>query len=452
MTLEELRERIKNEVVLYEGELADWQWRQKGLVDEARELGISDFTRLVNDVSRQINRDFGKILDLKKKIVTVALQRQKSLSEADINQFVAEAERIQLARPFVTEQWIPAILEALPATPEKEVVVTPEPTTVSAPPPPAAAEPAPAMDKAEGVQKKIKSILDDYDKHIQAQSLKFLFKAVDYDEAALAEEIRRYLSENFYASVNPPRGNTLKEKLISTDWRHLSWWEKELTKPDPEPPAYVKTPTGYTTAPDPPVSAAPPPWPPTAKPQNVSPPPQKSGLSDAALIGLSVLAALILIWVVLRLTRGEEPEPVQKPAKNRVSSQRTRKVKPQKATVSLAAPAKNKELFGDEVVDLDESEDPESENSELNELAKDETATKPAGSREYDAVDERVGEFGLRPARKGKLWGYIDEKNAWMIEPQFDLATPFNLGKASVELDGNQFFINRQGARIRDSN
>ncbi|MGV3557939.1 WG repeat-containing protein [Larkinella arboricola] len=446
MTLEELRERIKNEVVLYEGELADWQWRQKGLVDEANELGITDFTRLVNDISRQINRDFGKILDLKKKIVTVALQRQNRLSDTDINQFVAEAERIQLARPFVTEQWIPTILAALPAAPKAENPVKPEPNPLPQPPTPspAAADLAPLPDKVESVRKKIKSILDDYDKHIQAQSLKFLFKAVDYDEAALAEEIRRYLSENYYASVNPPRGNTLKEKLISTDWRHLSWWEKETPKTSPEPAAYVKTPTGYTTPPNPTVSSAPPPWPSAEKPQNLPPalspePPKKGGLSDAALIGLAVLSALVIIWVVLRITRGanEEEEPVRPPSKSSTSQHRSvhhgRKVS--RASLTFG---KTKKPLRDEKTDLVENTSDEPE--------------KELRTPDFDAVDDRAGEFGLRPAQKGSLWGYINEENVWVIEPQFDLATPFNAGKASVELDGNQFFINRQGSRIRESN
>jgi hypothetical protein len=247
MTLEELRDRIKNEVVLYEGELADWQWRQKGLVAEANELGISDFTRLVNDISRQVNRDFGKILDLKKKIVTVALQRQNKLTETDINQFVTEAERVQLSRAFVTEQWIPAILDALPVSSTPEQVSSagnnPKATETNAQIPPIP-EPALSVEKVESVRKKIKSILDDYDKHIQAQSLKFLFKAVDYDEAALAEEIRLYLSEHYYASVNPPRGNTLKEKLISTDWRHLSWWEKGTVQTDSATGGVRKNPDG----------------------------------------------------------------------------------------------------------------------------------------------------------------------------------------------------------------
>ncbi|GAB3315803.1 hypothetical protein GCM10027299_05260 [Larkinella ripae] len=456
MTLEELRDRIKNEVVLYEGELADWQWRQKGLVDEASALGISDFTRLVNDISRQVNRDFGKILDLKKKIVTVALQRQKKLTDADLNQFITEAERVQLSRAFVTEQWIPAILSALPET--ETLSGNPAPTSpaepVKLPQPPPVPATAPAVEPVDAVRRKIKNILDDYDKHIQAQSLNFLFKAVDYDEAALAEEIRRYLSEHYYASVHPPRGNTLKEKLISTDWRHLSWWEKD----SPKTPEYVKTQTGYTTTPsvavtDPPNRPAAGAWaspekPPQTVPPPVQPPntPQKSGLSDAALIGLAVLSALILIWVVLRLTRGdEEPEPTPKRSKNRTSQS----VSPEALESRAASSKKKKQSTRGKETEGTRAHKTERRSADSGKN----TRTQPESEEgDFDHVDETVGDFGLRPAQKGKFWGYIDKRNKWTIEPQFDLATPFNNGKASVEMDGNQFFIDRYGNRIRNSN
>ncbi|GAB3917135.1 WG repeat-containing protein [Larkinella terrae] len=472
MTLEELRDRIKNEVVLHEGELADWQWRQKGLVAEASELGITDFTRLVNDISRQVNRDFGKILDLKKKIVTVALQRRKKLSDADLNQFVTEAERVQLSKAFVTEQWIPAILaeipdSLLPAEAEASSPVSPPnplPAEVKPPVPPTPV-PEPPAEKVESIRKKIRSILDDYDKHIQALSLKFLFKAVDYDEDELAEEIRLYLSEHYYASVNPPRGNTLKEKLISTDWRHLSWWEKEQPKSNSESAGYVKTQTGYTSIPTagsqaPANRPIPSPLPPPEKPPQMVPPriipqeaPRRRSFSDAALIGLAILSALVLIWVVLKITRGGEidPEPDPKPKKSQTSpkpgADRNSKgkglshgrSKKGKSESKESNPKADERLSGSTKTGRSQFEDGERK-------------TEKPVSAAFDKVDENVGEYGLRPAQKGKFWGYINEKNKWIIDPQFDLATPFNNGKASVELDGNQFFIDRYGSRIRDDN
>ncbi|GAB3262834.1 hypothetical protein GCM10027347_28820 [Larkinella harenae] len=447
MTLDELRDRIKNEVVLHEGELADWQWRQKGLVAEASELGINDFTRLVNDISRQVNRDFGKILDLKKKIVTLALQRQKKLTEADINQIATEADRVQLSRPFVTEQWIPAILEALPAVEGGGKAAEPEKPAGQPVQPVSSASVAPA-DKVESVRTKIKSILDDYDKHIQAQSLKFLFKAVDYDEESLAEEIRRYLSEHYYASVHPPRGATLKEKLISTDWRHLSWWEKE----QPRSTEYAASSAGYPPASS---TASPPNLPPAmawsstesnrafqapqVKPSGNT---KKSGLSDAALIGLAILSALILIWVVLRITRGGDNEPVRK----RTRSQASASLQPsRKASMPLASAAGQR---------VQQRMDPETFDDQANGVANSEPLPEELEKSvaDFDQVDENVGEFGLRPAQKGNLWGYINESNTWVIEPQFDLATPFNNGMASVELDGIQIFIDRYGNRVRERN
>lgn len=449
MTLEELRERIKNEVVLYEGELADWQWRQKGLVAEANELGITDFTRLVNDISRQINRDFGKILDLKKKIVTVALQRQNKLTAADITQFVLEAERVQLSRAFVMDQWIPAIQSGLPDAPSP-VETVPDPVfsaPATTPPVPVLPEAPPVVDPVESVRKKIKSILDDYDKHIQAQSLKFLFKAIDYDETLLAEEIRRYLSEHYYASVHPPKGNTLKEKLISTDWRHLSWWEKEPSKPVEAVRNTVSTPNVNAPTNLPPV----PQW--QAPPPVQSPEPaKKSGLSDAALIGLAVLSALILIWVVLRMARGEEePEPDRKPAKKQ-SGQLPKSSRNREKAVTMSVQPDGEKKAEENGMILTDQELIGSAKIETDPSVKNRLDSDSKTKVDFDEVDEQTGEFGFRPARKGTLWGYIDASNRWVITPQFDLASPFNNGKASVEMDGIQFFIDRYGIRIRDDN
>ncbi|WP_229310999.1 WG repeat-containing protein [Larkinella soli] len=472
MTLDELRERIKNEVVLHEGEVADWQWRQKGLVGEAERLGVppADFNRLVVDVSRQVNSDFAKISSLKEKILLLGQLRDKQLTEKEVNQFVTEAERLQLSRAFVTEQWIPAILEKIPdSAPPAPIVPTPIQTESAAPRLPATSEkpadaprpadPAPKEASGEAVKRKIKGILDDYDKHIPAQSLKFLFKAVDYDETALAEEIRRYLSEHYYASVHPPKGTTLKEKLLSTDWRHLSWWEKEQSKTVSEPAAaYVRTPTGYTSAPVAPavggplpsVAAAQVPVPPVPAPAGPSRPPEKrSGLSDAALIGLAVLTALVLVWVMMRLVRPEsDPEP-QRPTRK---SNPTRKISTNREAGRSEKSRKssgNAEKTTVTPADLDE-DSPETIAGDAPAVTVNEKNNTNETARPYDEVDDRPGEFGLRPARKGDRWGFVDEQDVWVIRPKFDIASPFNNGKASVELNGSQFFIDRDGRRLTE--
>ncbi len=239
MTLDELRERIKNELVLNEGNVADWQWARTGLPAEATELGITDFLRLVDDVSRSLNAQFGKILDLQALIRTTAVDNQKKLSAVQIGGFALDAERLGLSRSFVAEQWVPHLLTKIPDPPKEEPakpglsIDTPEPAAnksvpAPAPVPVSTGGPPPGMlvETAETMQQKVRDILDDYKEHIPAPSIRALFRAINYDEKALADAVLAYLTANFYASEKEPQGATLREKLTSTDWRHLAWWDR----------------------------------------------------------------------------------------------------------------------------------------------------------------------------------------------------------------------------------
>lgn len=236
MTLEELRERVKEEIILHEGDVADWEWQKKGLTTEATQLGLSAdaFARLVHQVSYSVQPDFGRILDLKERVIELATSQQNQLSPQDIRRLTEEGERMQMSRAFMTEKWIPDILADLPQSAPVPAITPPAPATVATPVA-TPVTPVSTSESTEKVRRKIKEILDDYDRHIPAQNLRFLFKAIDYDEQGLAREILAYLSEHFYASVKPPKGASLKEKLLSTDWRHLSWWEKETNESEAAP-------------------------------------------------------------------------------------------------------------------------------------------------------------------------------------------------------------------------
>ncbi|MBC8151977.1 MAG: hypothetical protein H7Z72_03615 [Bacteroidetes bacterium] len=297
MSLAELKERIKEEVVLREGDLFEWQWRQLGLVAEAEEAGVpvGEFLAVVNEVSRAVNPYFGRISDLKIKVADLARLQRKKLTEPQISQIVADATRLQLPPDFVKTRWIPAILAAVPEpedppaapiTPQPPVVPATEqvaqPVPVAQTPPVRASIPpsAPPVDGADrdAVTRKVHQFLDEYvaDKHIPTRVLKPLFLATNFDEAILAETVLGYLSANFYAAETPVRGETLKDNLLSTDWRHLSWWEP-APGPSPAPVvAVVTTPRGS---------------------------------SDSSIIGMAVVAVGLLIGAAWWVTKGRPAEP-----------------------------------------------------------------------------------------------------------------------------------------------
>jgi hypothetical protein len=59
-----------------------------------------------------------------------------------------------------------------------------------------------------------------------------------------------------------------------------------------------------------------------------------------------------------------------------------------------------------------------------------------------------VGQFseGLAPVQNANgKWGYINEKQYWVIPSRFDEAKEFKDGKAAVKQNGKWGFINKQG-------
>lgn len=53
---------------------------------------------------------------------------------------------------------------------------------------------------------------------------------------------------------------------------------------------------------------------------------------------------------------------------------------------------------------------------------------------------------GLAPvqAQSGR-WGFINERQEWVIQPRFDEAREFQSGKAAVRQNGKWRFVNKQG-------
>ena len=451
MTIDELRERIKNQIVLHDGELADWQWPATGLPTEAAELGITDFRRLVNDVSRQLNSYFGRILDLKEKVIAQARKQQKKLSNGDIDDIVNEAERLTLARGFVADQWIPAILKSIPDTssgnPAPSLSVPPQTTYLSPTPSPLSAQATgPVASSAPGpvsspeatpgastdIDQKVKDILDDYDRHIPIQALRTLFRAIGGDENTLAEAVQGYLSANFFSAETEPKGQTLKEKLLSTAWRHLSWWEDKATPPAPSAnspvvttsqPESVKATQAALGHPMVDSNYQPPPQ----APQSGSPPNQpRTNLSGLWGALFAVAFLLIIYWFV----KGGNKNPTAE-SKERLRTEQTeapvksRKTRKKRSKAANAPGTSEQRKEGQRTAGA---------------------KTAPA-KPEYEELLDDVGQYSEQPARKNGRWGlWRNEK--WFIKPIYDEVTVFQDGRATVTLGNVTFEIDRFGNKV----
>lgn len=431
MTVEELRERIKNQIVLHDGDLADWQWTPTGLPAEATELGITDFRRLVNDVSRQLNSYFGRILDLKEKVRTQARKQQKKLSNGDIDEIVQEAERLTLSRGFVADQWIPAILQTVTDVDAAPVV----PSAVSERKP---VPVAPLSESDASIRQKVNEILDDYDRHIPVQTLRTLFRAINADEQQLAEAVQAYLSANFFAAETEPNGNTLKEKLLSTDWRHLSWWKVRAAPVTPVPAEPARPPVSQPVNPSfgprnhpmvdtnyriPPVAP-----PPGAQPVNAPPRRNLAGLWGV----LFALAFMLIIYLMIK--GGKKDMSSQQEEQTRTELPET------PSSTKKRGKKKRKQPVEDVATDSRGNEQKSSESSapvkQLPQLP------------DYEELRDQVGQYKEQPAMKKGKWGlWRNEK--WFIKPIYDDITVFEDGRATVTLGGASFAIDRYGNRVR---
>ncbi|NID10481.1 WG repeat-containing protein [Fibrivirga algicola] len=437
MTLDELRERIKNELVLNEGNVADWQWSRTGLPAEANELGVPDFLRLVDDVSRPLNAQFVKILELQAVIRKVAADNQKRLSDVQIGGFALDAERLGLSRTFVIDQWVPRILAQVPDAPAAEAskpassssvsgtsataaTNKAESGTTSSPPPVEAGGAGAGVETADTMQQKVRDILDDYKEHIPAPAIRALFRAINYDEKALADAVLAYLTANFYASEKEPQGTTLREKLTSTDWRHLVWWDR---------PAQASA----SAASVPPASPA---GPPAAAISGTSAPVAKKSSSGWRDFLVALLIAGGLIGFVMVLVKSNGRDSAAEKERERTQTEQAEARRADEEAQKRTQPKRKKRT----------KKKPEATQNTDTEA----TATAPVSPRyePYDKLLSDVGQYGERPARKDGQWG-LWRKGKWMILPVYDEISVYKEGRARVTVNGNSYDLDANGDRIR---
>ena len=57
---------------------------------------------------------------------------------------------------------------------------------------------------------------------------------------------------------------------------------------------------------------------------------------------------------------------------------------------------------------------------------------------------------GWRRARSKGRWGYVNESDEWVIQPEYEAVTPFRGNTAAVFLNGQLMTINRAGEQVRN--
>ncbi|MGA0559179.1 WG repeat-containing protein [Larkinella sp. VNQ87] len=286
------------------------------------------------------------------------------------------------------------------------------------------------------IRQKIQEVLVRYDHQVPAEEIKRLFASIPSDETTLTQEIMGYLLEHHYEPLQSLRGESQRERLVSTDWRQkeAGLWMSEAK------PAVMGGGANVS----------------------VHPIPTPFTQSNKVLITLVMLFVTVLLWLwnsklseigsgsgVVESTESESG-PAERPAANpdRATPAVANLARPETVLPMTTKPAGSQTAYEAQTIQTKTRAGQlvVSGKEEITEPLVAET-TKP-----FDAVDDQVGDFGLRAARKGGKWGYVDQKDQWQINPLFDDVMPFHNGRAIVILDGQQILIDRDGTRIREDN
>lgn len=72
------------------------------------------------------------------------------------------------------------------------------------------------------------------------------------------------------------------------------------------------------------------------------------------------------------------------------------------------------------------------------------------GDKPYDKIELGDDERGWRRARTKGHWGYIDQNDKWVIDPEYEAITPFKSDRAAAFLNGQLITIDRSGQQVRN--
>ncbi|UFH53617.1 WG repeat-containing protein [Spirosoma sp. KNUC1025] len=193
--------------------------------------------------------------------------------------------------------------------------------------------------------------------------------------------------------------------------------------------------------------------------------PDRSGIYGV----LFALALLAIIYWFIRSSNSRDTAPKPKPKTEKTSSRKLSNVSQQQPDTPVEETATDTPEESDSepvatVTDILKNEDTQAPPPAEEPIARTEPETKPAspadarigkyeeafGDKPYDKVELGADEMGWRRARAKGRWGYVNQNDEWVIQPEFEAITPFRGNTASVFLNGQLMTINRSGEQVRN--
>ncbi|GAB3785410.1 hypothetical protein GCM10028818_46970 [Spirosoma horti] len=476
MTETELTDRLRESIVLDGPDV----WRTNGYLDDARQAGLSeaDAQKRAAAISQEVANNNLLFQNIQARISRLAQPSRIHLYDQDLNQIVNAASSLKLSPDFVRHQWVPTVLnrlggeskaqqlqpvveppvstpspipiaepvakpvvnpvvEQIPELP-KPAVTPPEPVRpgnpvvespvyVSPPPavpverpikPPSPPEPAPVVRSFTATPARVS----------KGQPVTLAWE-VDNLLAVTIDDLGEGLSPANRGWVKPTK--TTEYTLFDANNNPLSTVRVEVIKPD------------------------------------------RSGLYGV-LFALALLT--VIYWFIKSTNKNDDSSRVDRKAEQTTSasdertSSRKKKVRrekrPPKTETSEAASSSAKPANEPVVTRAEptkKAELPASKPSAEEKTASVKPVPKPAtpadarqgkyeeafGDKPYDKIELGADERGWRRARSNGRWGYVNEHDEWVIQPEFEAVTPFRGNTAAVFLNGQLMTINRSGEQVK---
>ncbi|MFD2933437.1 WG repeat-containing protein [Spirosoma flavum] len=474
MTETELTDRLREAIVLNGPDV----WRNNGYLQDAQQAGLSlaDALKRATELNQEVANNNLLFQNIQARIARLAQPSRSHLIDQDQSQIVNAASSLKLSADFVRNQWVPAVLQRLAVAAKAQQT---EPAVV--PTPPAITE------------QTNRTALDDLVKS-EPESPKPAVTLVEPIKPT-SPTIEPFVPvvppvvtvERPVAPKGPPEPPPIVRSFTATPARvskgqpvTLAWEVENLlaiTIDDlgeglsPVNRGWVKPQktTDYTLfdANDNPLS--------TVHVEVIKP--DRSGIYGV----LFALALLAVIYWFIKSSNSSERTPKAKHKTERTTGSSSGEGSSKKTNINREDPQPEAETKTTEATDTpaettseptvtiplpdkpNKVDLPVSKPVE-EKIASSEPETKPAspsdarqgkyeeafGDKPYDKVELGADERGWRRARSKGRWGYINERDEWVIQPEFEAVTPFRGSTASVFLNGQLMTINRTGEQVRN--
>lgn len=466
MTETELIDRLREAIVLDGPDV----WRSNGYLQDAQQAGLTltDALKRANEVGQEVSNNSILFQNIQARIARLAQPSRSHLIEQDLAQIINAATSLKLSADFVRNRWVPTVLQRLsaaPASPKSELSVTSASQPIAAP-----------VEKPDVFEKLIEQEPEPIKSGMVTMELNEPVEPPPVSSSSPAIDVERPAAQLPVTSRPEPlpvvRSFTATPVRVRKGQPVTLAWEVEnllaVTIDDlgeglsPVNRGWVnpaKT-TDYTLfdANNNPLS--------TVRVEVIKP--DRSGIYGV----LFALALLAIIYWFIKSSNSRDSTPTPKPGTGQTTGRKTTKVSREepKRTVEKATTAATDmpiETANEPSATLPElsSNNNKPTKQPIDEpVAATESVSKPPtpadarqgkyeeafGGKPYDKVELGTDERGWRRARNKGRWGYINESDEWVIDPEFEAVTPFRGNTAAVFLNGQLMTINRAGEQIRN--